>query len=388
MLAVLDRVRQVRERIEAIPHPKVEQRAIWNLDKVIERIPAAPLTEEDVARFKADLATFDAWCDPDSGKREAAFWADLFGAIRTRHAEVQVTQLPPGARDLTDYLLQFLLVQAIQKTPPDLEGKGAVLEVYERLSLLWEVRSHDKCDQIVELHPKKSSQWDRSAWAPIDKVYKVVDDGWWEHLIDLTLDQRKVEAPTSTLDPVEAYAAVVFKLTAQAEPGLMRSYLVQKKLEYQWTIEVFGTPRRWCRTTTEAAKTLNVISSQPQVAQYSPTAGHMKASVKIAYEGREGPTVQQKTPVPVKKSRDFGIFGVFEKADLIAFFAALVASVISGVVIYALTPTFGSLKDYIALFTWGAAIDQGKNFIQSLAAYSANTAAPAARSPAAGAKTP
>jgi len=219
-------------------------------------------------------------------------------------------------------------------------------------------------------------------------VYKVVDDGWWQHLIDLTPDQRKVEAPTSTLDPVEAYGTAVFKLTAKAEPGLMCSYLVQKKLEYQWTIEVFGTPRRWGRTKTEAAKTLDVGSSQPQVAQYSPTPGHMKASVRITYEGREGPKVQQETQVPVKKSRDFGILGVFEKADLIAFFAALVASVISGVAIYALTPTFGSLKDYIALFTWGAGIDQGKNFIQSLAAYSANTAASAARGPAAGAKTP
>jgi len=61
-----------------------------------------------------------------------------------------VTQLPLGARDLADYLLQLLVAEAIQKTPPDLEGKGAVLEVYERLSLLWEARSHDKwVDQIV-----------------------------------------------------------------------------------------------------------------------------------------------------------------------------------------------------------------------------------------------
>jgi hypothetical protein len=384
MLAVLDRVWQLRERIEAIPDPKVKQRAIWNLDKVIERIPAVPLAEEDVARFKADLATFDVWCDPDSAKREAAFWADLFGAIRTLHAEVQVTQLPPGgARDLADYLLQLLVAEAIQNTPPDLQKKGAVLEVYERLSLLWEVRSHDDwVDQIVDLHPKTGGQWDRSAWAPIDKVYKVVDDGWWQYLIDLAPDQRKVEAPTSTLDPVEAYGTVVFKLTAEAEPGLMRSYLVQKKLEYQWTIDVL--PRRSRQTTTP--KTLNVGSSQPRVAQYSPTAGQMKASVRITYEGREGPTVQQKTAVPVNKSRDFGILGIFEKADLIAFFVALAASVISGVAVYALTPTFGSLKDYIALFTWGAGIDQGKNFIQSLAAYSANTAAPAARDPAAGAK--
>jgi hypothetical protein len=92
--------------------------------------------------------------------------------------------------------------------------------------------------------------------------------------------------------------------------------------------------------------------------------------------------------VPIKKSHDFGILGIFEKADLIAFFAALVASIISGVAIYALTPTFGSLKDYIALFTWGAGIDQGKNFIQSLAAYSVNMAASAARGPVVAASAP
>jgi hypothetical protein len=310
MLAVLERVSQVRERIESIPEPKVKQRAIWNLDKVIEHIPAAPLSEQDVGRFKADLATFDAWCDPDSGKREAAFWADLFGAIRTRHGEVQVTQLPPVAHDLADYLLQLLVAEAIQSTPKDLPGKGAVLEVYERLSLLWEARTHEEwVDQIVKLHPKKKKQWDRTAWESIDKVYKVVDDGWWQHLIDLTPGQRKVEASTSTLDPVEAYGTVVFKLTAKAEKGLMSSYLVQKKLVYQWTIEVYG--KRWGRITTEAAKTLNVESSQPQVPQYSPTAGKMKASVRITSRAVRGQRSSRKARCP---SRNPTILGFLESS--------------------------------------------------------------------------
>ena len=43
-------------------------------------------------------------------------------------------------------------------------------------------------------------------------------------------------------------------------------------------------------------------------------------------------------------------------------------SVASGVALYAIKPHFGSYADYLALFTWGAGLDQGKNFIQSLAA--------------------
>ena len=39
-----------------------------------------------------------------------------------------------------------------------------------------------------------------------------------------------------------------------------------------------------------------------------------------------------------------------------------------------LKPVFvGSLQDYLTLFVWGASIDQGKNFLQSLGAYAATT---------------
>jgi hypothetical protein len=98
--------------------------------------------------------------------------------------------------------------------------------------------------------------------------------------------------------------------------------------------------------------------------------------VKISYQGDPGPEVSA-VPVPVTHSSDFSIFAKYEWADLIGFALATAASIASGMTLYALKPTFvGSLQDYLTLFTWGASIDQGKNFLQSLGAYAATTSRP------------
>jgi len=105
-----------------------------------------------------------------------------------------------------------------------------------------------------------------------------------------------------------------------------------------------------------------------------------EAKVEIAYEGQEGPgfkegeEVKTKEAVKIIKSADFGIFAKYEMADLIAFGLAAAASIAGGLVIYAFKPTFvGSLEEYLTLFTWGASLDQGKNFLQSLGAYAGTT---------------
>ena len=96
----------------------------------------------------------------------------------------------------------------------------------------------------------------------------------------------------------------------------------------------------------------------------------MTAEARVAYERHQGPTVTQAKPISIGQSGDFRVWRFFEAADMMSTGLALIVSIVSGVALYALAPTFGSAKDYLALFTWGAGLDQGKNFIQSLAIYS------------------
>jgi hypothetical protein len=151
---------------------------------------------------------------------------------------------------------------------------------------------------------------------------------------------------------------------------------MQKKLRYDWTITLFHRPWWWLWFERESRK-LEVRSSQPQVAQYAASAGRMKAHVEISYKEETLNNIPAAS-VKITQSSDFGIFAKYERADLIGFALATAASLASGIMLYALKPTFvGSLQDYLTLFTWGASLDQGKNFLQSLGTYAVTAGKPA-----------
>jgi len=356
MLATLDRVRQVRERIPTIPEPMVQHRASWKLDDIVARLGAAPLSDQDIAFFKTQLDAFDQWFDPDPKKKQMAYWENLLQDIQAVCAKVPGVTIPDDSKPLAKELREALEAAKTAATSLDLMTKAE--ENYQRLAILLELCRRKQTDLIGRLGKTADE-------VPIDRVLAVADDAWWALLKKLG-DKVTVAGPSATLDPPEAYESATFQVKTPSEPFLTNTFLMRKKLTYDWTITI-------CRKTKKIGE-LHVVSSQPQVAQYSPTAGSMNATVIISYDGDVGPKISGTEPVTVSKSNDFRIFAKYEQADLIAFTLAAAASVASGLVVYVLKPTFfGSLQDYLTLFVWGASIDQGKNFLQSLGAYSAAT---------------
>ncbi len=375
VLEVLDQLRQVRNRIRTtIPEIAVQRRALWNLDKIMQQIGQqigpGPLSEQDVTRVKAQLDELAKWCNPD--QKQKYYWADVLPYIRALCTEVKGI---PGADKLhTD------LKSAISTEPTNLENMTTAEENYARLKILWEL--HD-----VPEAPKLTN---KSGWpaVPIEQVYKDVDEFWWSRLKKPEA-QLKVEGPSPDFSPLETYAPLTFRVSAR-DPRLRDSFLMRKKLIWQWTIEIDRT-RRWAKKSQLGAQQkgqtigkgsgtesvddrenrLEVNSTEPQIAQYSPRSGHITAAVKITYDGcTRSASVPLEKPLIIRKSGDFRVWRIFETADIFAFVLALIVSVISGVATYALDPTYGSFTQYLALFIWGAGVDQGKNFLQSLAVYS------------------
>jgi len=372
MLAVLDRMRQVRARIHASIHePMVQQRAIWKLDEIQNKLGAAPLSDQDIGSFKAQLDQFDAWCDPDRTKWEDAYWRDLLPVIQARYAESKAVTLPAEAQPLATALWTRLEEKVIPKdpsaTPPPLSLPEKIQAelTYQRLSILLELCRRGRERLVPQLGTGDEK--------PIEVVRAVVDEAWWELLKNGAAPV--VEGPNSTLDPFEQFETVTFRVEPSKRPFLRGTYLMQKKLKYHWTIRIYG--KSGSPSDGSEPPTLHVVSTQPQVAQYSPTAGEMHASVRIFYDGQEGPQVEDGKPVPISPTTDFKIFSKYELTDFYAFGLAAAASIFSGLALYVFKPTFtGSLQDYLSLFTWGASFDQGKNFIQSLGAYSTTTNQP------------
>lgn len=360
MLLTLDRIRQVRQRIEAIPEDMVQQRAIWKLDKVVDSLGAASLSDQDVANFKAQLDAFDSWCDPDRGKRQIAYWADLLPAIQSTCSKVDEVTIPADQQNLAKLLKGALETSQTEATTLNLQINAE--EHYQRLAILLELCRHKQTNLIGGLGKTLND-------VSLRDVRAIVDNAWWA-LLNNPATKPTIEGPSATMDPPETYESVTFRVNTPAKPFLVETYLMDKKLTYDWTISI--TPKKEGAT----PKQLRVTSSQPRIAQYSPVAGSMTASVHISYEGASGPRISGE-PITVIDSSDFRIFAKYEWADLIGFGVATAASVVSGLTIYALKPTFfGSLQDYLTLFTWGASVDQGKNFLQSLGAYATTTSKP------------
>lgn len=352
MLAVLDRVRQVRGRIRSIPEEMVRQRAIWKLDALVDTLGASPLSDQDIAYLKAQLDKLDPWCDPDQQKREAAYWEDLLPDINAICAQVDGVTIPA---DLQGYVQQYRPALESAKTQATSLGlKMKAEETYQRLAILLEMCRRGQATLAAGV----------GSDASIDKVRSTVDDAWWA-LLKNPNKKLIVKGPPAKPDPPQAYQSATFEVQTPND-FLGSTYLMRKKLTYDWTISIVSARG-------EELGPLRVTSYQPRVAQYSPRAGTMTASVKISYQGDAGPEVSA-DPVPVAKSNVFRIFTKYEAADLLGFALAAAASVASGLTLYALKPVFvGSLQDYLTLFVWGASIDQGKNFLQSLGAYAATS---------------
>jgi hypothetical protein len=374
MLAILSRVHKIRIQIDEIPDAMVKQRAGWKLDKFVdERLDATPLAEQDATRLNAELDQFNDWCGTDLEKQTQAYWTDVASSIDAVLSRVE---------RLCDQDAQSLADGWVKKLKASLDAKPAIRDemweldrVYRRLALLWESRRHpDWVSKIVSLHPPKAA-----VPAAIDDVYRVVDDGWWEALQHVECTAKG--PPPSMLDPPEAFETVQFSLgVIGGDEGLAASFLVRRKLHYHWTITI--TPRSWNQWFRQQlgrkpiTVTEEVESVQPRAVEYSPCKGDIAvSSVAVTYRGAPGGKGTASEPVRVVASSDFGIWRKTERADYISFLVAMLLSLVSGIKLYALGATFGSLADYLALFTWGAGVDQGKTFLQSLAAYSSGAPA-------------
>jgi len=389
MLAILDRVRQIRGRINAIPVQLVRERATWKLDDFAGQFGSAPLRQEDVAPLNTQLDKFDDWCASGTDKQKAMYWADV-----EAHIEECVTRTT-GVTDpeaiATDRAFRDELARETKQPPTQLPDMIRIDVISRRLGLLWEAREHDDwVQEMVRLHPLEMK-----SWAPIEQVYRVIDNGRWALLTQPANFECKVAGPPdSSLDRPEAYETVVFSVDLvpkqDKDKDLLNTYLVQKKLTYDWTIVVDGMDLSpWYGPIAEPA-TLHVRSTEPRIAQFSPSPGSLSVSVGIGYLGAAVPHVPdvQSTRVRFDPSSDFRAWSIMRHADLIGSVLALLVSVVSGIKMFALTATFGSLTDYLALFTWGASLDQGKNFLQSLAIYSPETSAAQPATPPAAPSAP
>ncbi len=377
LIALIRRVRQIRKRIRKWNQDEmIRNRAEKRLRGIVSELNPETVDEKQVTEIETRLDELEGWLTSD--KLYELYWVELKQDIDNLTGQVRPDHFEKG--DPRDVVTE--LIKRIDSQSQQILGKGGApagsdaqqqhdlsdyIEIerdYAKLKILWE-RQTDSDDEAL----KKLVNLLKSDIAlRIDQFFLAADDIAWDRLkkvCDKGAQGLEFVLPRkSSIQPIQAYQLIEFEV-APRDPKLGNNYLFKHGLKYRWTLEIVtekdkkqGKPKKLLTEDT---------SEEPRIIQYVPSKGGLHVSVQFWRNDDPANVVAIGDPLTIAKSGDFGWTGAFRFVEVMAFSIAALFAVVSGLgTFYFDEPVFGTVKDYIALFIWGAGVDQTKNFIQNL----------------------
>ena len=358
LLQTLDRLRRARVEIRQSALPRfATARALKIAERIGDRLDPemGPSDLTDIANAIVDLR---GWTR--QGEWETRYSADLLRSINQLLADVDPEAIASEHRQpITDLVTE--LKNALPTSPADLEERE---RRYATLKIVWERRAANEFADLLQLRD-----------SGIDRIFQKADDTAWARLKAQHDRVRfELQSHTNGVAP-EAYDPLTFRLTA-GDAALDATYLVMHGLTYEWSFTMHD------KSKSTAVKPSTPSTRGPQVPYFAPFAGTLAPSVTLVHQGE--PLHVRHDSILVSRSTRFSAFNSFSAGELLQLGLAFAVAAITGLqTFYYKTESFGSLADYMALFAWGATVDQVKNFLQRLpsAPSSTTTGSPATQVP-------
>ncbi len=341
LLQRIDRLRRVRVEIRDAVLPQLAcTRALKIADRIADRLD--PDMDQDALTEQTNAITeLRGWTR--AGESSGRYAADLGQSIIQLLIDVKVQEIPPVGQSFVQQLITDLNAP-LPTAFVDLDKRE---ETYAKLQILWGRRDAPEFPDLLQ-----------TASGPVAGVFKRADREAWKRL-----KRSQLRLTHSGGSRVDAHEPLLFTFST-GNADLDETYLVRHGLRYEWTFSATGST-----LTASGMKPrsfpLEAITYVPRVPQYAPFPGTFEASVKVFFE-KESQQVNGK-PLTVSRSRKFAAVNGFSAGEIVQFLLAIAAAIITGLqTFYYKAGGFGSLSDYLALFAWGATIDQLKNFLQKL----------------------
>lgn len=396
MVALLDRVRRLREELARSANlPRLPYvRATAALNRIVSQLGNLTLTEAEQTQISTALTDFVKWFQPST--LNDTYWASVSGAINSLCSQIALGEVRDPEAQSAMSALEGAIKASQQQKPQDLDGMMEIERQYAALKVLWQWHASEKFPDFIDLirppqptgTPLTSSVAPQPIVRPIDdailkQLFELADRSVWELLKTCeAANTIKIKVPPpSEPESIEAYDPI--KLWISSGNGTIdESYLFQRALEFRWTFQL-DYAKRWARRIgSSKIISFSATSSEPRIAQYAPRAGKFTAQVRILNSNGDRVEIPESnmdpTGLEIARSSDFGIFRGLAEVEITSWLLAAVIAIVTGLsMFYFKGPTFGSFQDYVSLFLWGAGVDQGKNFLQAIQAYSV----PPAKSP-------
>ena len=355
LLRVMDAVQRVQARAATAAWDRmVTNRFRKRLASTLAPLDPYTVNADKARQIEAELGALEQWFD--AAKRDQLYWLALKGDMESLMAQVNLEGFEPEHRRLAVDRLHDT-VKAVLASPAAGTALYRAEEKYAQLKVLWERLQEGDRAALEEIVQALAARPDMT----IEDFFRLADGIAWRALQKAAIE-LKTPPPTGgkrEVEPLRAYDLILFELAPQP-PAFGRNYLFKHGIEYTWVLDFTKAgetkPRQLARR----------VTMEPRVAQFVPDAGTLRLSVSMRFDGSPARQLDlgERT---VHKSADYGFSSAFRFSDLCAFFIAMLFASITGLATYYFgKPAFGAIADYIALFVWGAGIDQTKNFIQNI----------------------
>lgn len=358
------------------------RRILLDVQKVESRLDAGAPDPATIASIQADLSAFEDWLGTDD-KKLGRFTREVIPDIKRLVGEVKAEVKTGHAAAMNDDTIARLLADIHGELKSSLQTPDEMNKLYRdyaKLGAFWSARKN----------PEEFEK-ERHEFPDLQEMLRIVDYYDWLRLNDPATKCEVHSPENDNFDAPEAYVPLQFSVEANnpAYPQLTQSYLFRNVVEYAWTFTLnpaagrLRTLLRDLRRTRPRArlhppsgqKTFEAVSHGPSMVCYFPSGGEAEVKVALKYLGNAPLSLAAKT-FAIRKSNDYGILSL-EKAEVTGWVIAALAAIASGLsTFYYKAPVFGSPQDYLALFMWGAGIDQTKNFVQNMQASSPSSSPP------------
>ena len=385
MLGPIGRVRQIRQRIKKWDQDQmIRNRAEKRLRGIVAGLNPETVDDKQVTAIETRLDELENWFNSDN--LYELYWADLKGDVNTLLTQVDPkafteqnqTAVVQGRIDEINKQVQAINNQqsaqssAQQGAQSSAQQKSNLKDYikieweYAKLKILWERKLEGDGDALGQLCKLIEEKPDIT----IDAFFQKADDIAWNLLKDACTKENEgqrglefISPRRSSIQPLEAYQLIHFEVAPKVRK-LANNYLFKHGLEYRWTLKIQSEKEK---NNGRPILLTSDRSEEPRIVQFVPKKGKLHVSVELCRNGDCAEAVSLDEPLLIAASRDFGYRSAFRFGEVMAFSLAALLATVSGLgTFYFDEPIFGSVNNYIALFLWGAGVDQTKNFIQNL----------------------
>ena len=339
--------------------PMVARRALKHLSQINRCLTPGPIDEATGTAIQKDLNDLRKWLDTGWN---VPYWTSLKKDLDALRGKADARAFDGTAvESLVEKFLSQISVTDPPKRVVDVEA------YYAALKLMWEGR--DDPAYLDEL----GQRW--KGPSSIDALFRCADAVAWDKL-KKSGSVHFIKPSTASLEALEPFEPMTFEVAPDPQ-SLGNNYLFKHNLRYEWTISIArpaGWPRRawrWITRHVPRPVTLTPTTEEPRVVQYVPFPCIVTPSVILCFEHDKKPIKVNEPDKPERFSvRVDGatfkrLIRSVEATELISVGLAMGVGIASGLLTqYFGNNAFGSWRDCIGLFLWGAGSDQAaKSFV-------------------------